>query len=57
LIAAGGCHIYQRGELVVRPIRPKLKAADNRDTFGWQLTPVTKPFLVDTLTRIARFEK
>ena len=57
LIAAGGCHIYQRGELVVRPIRPKLKAADNRDTFGWQLTPVTKPFLVDTLTRIARCEK
>jgi hypothetical protein len=57
LIAAGGCHLYQRGELVVRPIRPKLKAANDRDTFGWKLIQVTKPFLIDTLTRIARFEK
>jgi hypothetical protein len=57
LIAARGCHIYQRGELVVRPTKPKLKAANDRDTFGWKLIEVTKPFLIDTLTRIARFEK
>jgi hypothetical protein len=54
---AGGCHLYQRGELVVRPIRPKLKAANDRDTFGWKLIEVTRPFLIDALTRIIRFEK
>jgi hypothetical protein len=57
LIAAGGRDLYQRGELVVRPIKSKLKAANDRDTFGWQLIPVTTPFLVDTFTRIIRFEK
>jgi bifunctional DNA primase/polymerase-like protein len=57
LIAAGGCHIYQRGDLIVRPIKPKLKAAGDRDTFGWQLIPLNKHFLVDTFTRIARFER
>ena len=57
LIAAGGCHIYQRGDLIVRPIRPKLKAAGNRDTFGLRLLPLNKHSLVDTYTRIARFEK
>jgi putative DNA primase/helicase len=57
LIAVGDCHIYQRGDLVVRPIKPKLKAANNRDTFGWQLIPLNKHFLVDTFTRIAGFEK
>src|SRR5262249_4694934 len=43
LIAAGGRDLYQRGELVVRPIKSKLKAANDRDTFGWQLIPVTTP--------------
>jgi hypothetical protein len=50
-------HIYQRGDLMVRPIKPKLKAADDRDTVAWQLLPLTKPYLVDLFTRIARFEK
>jgi hypothetical protein len=50
-------HFYQRGDLVVRPIKPKLKAADDRDTFGWQLIPLTVPFLVDTFTSVARFER
>jgi hypothetical protein len=57
LIAAGGRQLYQRGDLMVRPITSKLKAANDRNTFGWQLIPVTKPFLVDTFTRIARFER
>jgi Bifunctional DNA primase/polymerase, N-terminal len=56
-LLAANCHIYQRGDLIVRPIKPKLKAASNRDTFGWQLVPLNKHFLVDTFTRIARFEK
>jgi hypothetical protein len=57
LIANGRRHIYQRGDLLVRPIKPKLKAADDRDTVGWQLTPITKPYMIDTFTRIARFER
>jgi len=56
-LLAANCHIYQRGDLIVRPIKPKLRAAGNRDTFGWQLVPLNKHFLVDTFTRIARFEK
>lgn len=57
LIANGRRHIYQRGDLLVRPIKPKLKAADDRDTVAWQLTPITKPYMIDTFTRIARFER
>ena len=29
----------------------KLKAADDRDTFGWSLIPVTRPYLVETLSQ------
>jgi hypothetical protein len=57
LCATGNCHIYQRGDLLVRPIQLRLQAAGNRNAFSWQLAPVTKPFLVDTLTKLARFEK
>jgi Bifunctional DNA primase/polymerase, N-terminal len=57
LIANGQRHIYQRGDLLVRPIKPKLKAADDRETVGWQLVPITKPYMIDTFTRIARFER
>jgi len=57
LIAAGGRNLYQRGDLMVRPIRSKLKAANNRDTFVWHLIPASKPLLVDNFTRIARFER
>lgn len=56
-LIAADCHIYQRGELVVHPTRLRLQAPNSRDAFGWQLTPVTTPYLIDTLTRIARFEK
>ena len=52
-----GSEIYQRGGLIVRPVLSKLKAADNRDTQGWRLIPVTRPYLVETLTRAARFLK
>jgi putative DNA primase/helicase len=53
--------LYQRGELVVRPVRLKLRAADmqgnKRETSGWQLLQVTKPYMIETLTRVARFER
>jgi hypothetical protein len=52
-----GREIYQRGGLVVRPVLSKLKAADERDTFGWSLVPVTRPHLVEVLTCAARFLK
>jgi hypothetical protein len=56
-LLAARLHIYQRGDLVVRPIKPKLQAANSRDTFGWQLVPLSKPYMVETFTRVARFEK
>jgi hypothetical protein len=53
--------LYQRGELVVRPVRLKLRAADmrgsKRETTGWQLLQVTKPYMIETLTRVAHFER
>jgi Bifunctional DNA primase/polymerase, N-terminal len=53
--------LYQRGELVVRPVKLKLRAADmqgnKRETSGWQLLQLTKPYMVETFTRVARFER
>jgi hypothetical protein len=53
--------LYQRGELIVRPVRLKLRAADmhgnKRETSGWQLLQVTKPTMIETFTRVARFER
>ena len=49
--------MYQRGGLVMRPVLSRLKAADDRDTFGWRLIPVTRPHLVEVLTCAARFLK
>ena len=48
---------YQRGGLVVRPILAKLKASGNRETHGWQLLQVDRAHMVETLTRVAEFEK
>jgi hypothetical protein len=52
-----GREVYQRGGLIVRPVLSKLKAADERETFGWRLIPVTRPWLVESLTCAARFLK
>jgi hypothetical protein len=52
-----GREVYQRGGLVVRPVLSKLKAADDRETSGWHLIPVTRPWLVESLTCAARFLK
>jgi hypothetical protein len=57
-LLALGREIFQRGGLIVRPIQlQKIKVADDRDTAGWQLIPVTRPDLVETLTCAARFLK
>jgi hypothetical protein len=57
----GQQQLYQRGELVMRPARLKLRAADmqgrKRETSGWQLLQVTKPYMVETFTRVAHFER
>src|SRR5262249_60887337 len=52
-----GREVYQRGGLIVRPVLSKLKAADDRETSGWRLIPVTRPWLVESLTCAARFLK
>jgi hypothetical protein len=57
LLAAGGRHIYQRGDLLVRPIKSQLRAANDRHTFLWQLFPLSRPFMVETFMRVAHFEK
>jgi Bifunctional DNA primase/polymerase, N-terminal len=53
--------LYQRGELVVRPVRLKLRAADmqgnKRETSAWQLIQITCPALIETFTRVAHFER
>ena len=51
-----GREIYQRGGMVVRPVLNKtLKAAADRETEGWQLVPVTRSYLVETLCCAAQF--
>jgi hypothetical protein len=50
-----GREIYQRGGLVVRPVLNKIKASDDRDMLGWQLTPVSPTHLVEVLTCAAQF--
>jgi hypothetical protein len=49
--------LYQRGELIVRPVWIKLKASDKRNTGGWHLREVKRAYLVETMTRAARFLK
>jgi hypothetical protein len=52
-----GREIYQRGGLIVRPVLTTFKASQNREIIGWQLIPVIRPYLVDTLTCAAQFYK
>jgi hypothetical protein len=49
-----GREIYQRGGLVVRPIQdPALPG----ETESWQLIPLTRPYLVETLCCAGRFSR
>src|SRR6516165_4476685 len=52
-----GREIYQRGGLVVRPVLTTFKASKQRDILGWQLVPVSRPYLVDAMTVAAQFSK
>ncbi|HKD75689.1 MAG TPA: hypothetical protein VKB76_09350, partial [Ktedonobacterales bacterium] len=56
-LLAANLSIYQRGQLVMRPIKPKLKAADDRETFGWRLRRVDAPYLIHAFTKSAYFER
>jgi Bifunctional DNA primase/polymerase, N-terminal len=50
-------HLYQRDELIVRPTKPKLPAANQRSTHAWRLHQVSEAEMVETFTSVARFEK
>jgi hypothetical protein len=52
-----GREMYQRGGLIVRPVQSKLLGADDREVTGWQLIPVVRPHLVETLCCAAQFFK
>jgi hypothetical protein len=52
-----GAEVYQRGGLMVRPVLTKFEASDKREAMGWHLIPVTRAWLVNTLTCAARFWK
>jgi hypothetical protein len=50
--------IYRRAGMLVRPVlNDSLKASAGRETAGWQLIPLTRPYLVELLCRAARFER
>jgi hypothetical protein len=50
-----GAEVYQRGGLMVRPVLTRFEASNKREAMGWHLIPVTRPWLVNTLTCAARF--
>jgi putative DNA primase/helicase len=52
-----GREMYQRGGLIVRPVQSKLLGADDREVTGWQLIPVVRQHLVETLCCAAQFFK
>jgi hypothetical protein len=52
-----GREIYQRGGLVVRPVLTTFKASKQREIQGWHLVPLSRAYLVDTLTCAAQFTR
>jgi hypothetical protein len=52
-----GREIFQRGGQLVRPVLSKFKAARDRETIGWRLVPVTRPYLAESMGCAARFLK
>jgi hypothetical protein len=51
-----GREIFQRSGMVVRPVLNKsLKASADRETESWQLVPVTRAYLAETLCCAAQF--
>jgi hypothetical protein len=49
-----GEQFYQRGGMLVRPVTGTIVNKDGK-TEGWQLIPVVRPYLVETLCRSAQF--
>jgi hypothetical protein len=53
-----GREIYQRGNMIVRPVlNQSLKASSGQRTASWQLIEVTRPYLVEMLCYAAQFLK
>jgi len=57
LLGAATRYFYQRSTQIVRPIKSRARAAGGRWTYSWRLEVVTKPHMVETLTRVAQFEQ
>src|SRR5262249_31112396 len=55
LIATGG--IYERSGQLIRPVRIRVPAADDRQTTSHRLAPITAAHVAETATRAAKFEK
>jgi hypothetical protein len=50
--------IYQRAGMLMRPVlNDTVKASGGRETSSWQMIALTRPYLVETLCRAARFER
>jgi hypothetical protein len=49
-----GFEIYQRGGMLMRPVRGTIVNKDGKAE-GWQLIPVTRPYLTNLLGRSAQF--
>jgi hypothetical protein len=56
VLAAGGCGLYQRAGMMVRPIKVEMTDSEQHKTFSWQLHEVSAIYLTDLLTRIIRFQ-
>jgi hypothetical protein len=52
-----GRELYQRGGMLVRPVLTTFKASKKREIEGWQLIPLSQPYLVDTFSYAAQFIK
>lgn len=49
-----GEEVYQRAEMLMRPVRGTVINADGKSE-GWQLIPLARPYLVETMCRAAQF--
>ncbi len=49
--------LYQRGNLIVRPVSSKIAIADGGETVGHRLSPARTAHIVECLTRTAQWEK
>ena len=57
LLGPSGCNIYQRGGMLVRLAMVEIETADGGKATGHRLVEATATYLVEQLTRAARFER